>query len=242
MAPLFEELDYRPTPMGALSLRRRREPRFDVEIEEIKLDEEFLMSSLFTDGEIALAELALAAHGGTGLDVAVGGLGLGYTAQAALQAPGIASLLVIEAAEAVLDWHRDGLLPLGPLLCGDPRCRLQQGDFFALVAAGQGGLDLQDAARRFDAILVDIDHAPDFVLHAGHGSFYSPEGLRRLARHLRPGGIFALWSNDPPDTGFGATLAAAFHWTAAERVAVHDPHGGVAGQNTIYLARDPVAN
>ncbi|MEQ8344473.1 MAG: hypothetical protein RLO22_21200 [Sneathiellaceae bacterium] len=239
MSPLFEELDYRPTPMGDLSLRRRREPRFDVTIEEIKLGEEFLMSSLFTDGEIALAELALAAHGGTGMDVAVGGLGLGYTALAALQRPCTGALLVIEAAQAVLDWHRDGLLPLGPQLCADPRCRLVQGDFFAR-AAGLDGLDPQDPARRFDAILLDIDHAPGFVLHPGHRGFYSAAGLRRLARHLRPGGIFALWSNEPPDPGFGDTLAGAFAWTRAERVPVRDPHGGIAGQNTIYLAREPV--
>ena len=49
----FEELDYRPTPIGALSLRRRRELKLVVDVFEIKLGDEFLMSSLFTASEIA---------------------------------------------------------------------------------------------------------------------------------------------------------------------------------------------
>ena len=37
MSALFEELDYRATPIGALSLRRRRELRLGVDVFEIKL-------------------------------------------------------------------------------------------------------------------------------------------------------------------------------------------------------------
>ena len=54
MSAAFEELDYRPTPIGALSLRRRRELTLGVDVFEIKLGDEFLMSSLFTASEIAL--------------------------------------------------------------------------------------------------------------------------------------------------------------------------------------------
>src|SRR3954468_6851135 len=78
----FEELDYRPTPIGALSLRRRRELTLGVDVFEIKLGDEFLMSSLFTASEIALARLGLAGLSEPGLDVVVGGLGLGYTGKA----------------------------------------------------------------------------------------------------------------------------------------------------------------
>jgi hypothetical protein len=107
MSRLFEELDYRPTPIGALVLRRRREARLGVDVLEIKLGEEHLMSDLFTASEIALAELGLAACAGEGLDVVVGGLGLGYTARAALGEPRLGSLVVVEYLEAVIDWHRD---------------------------------------------------------------------------------------------------------------------------------------
>ena len=55
MSVSFEELDFRPTPMGVLSLRRRRRPMSDVDVYEIKLGDEFLMSSQFTAAEIELA-------------------------------------------------------------------------------------------------------------------------------------------------------------------------------------------
>ena len=82
----FEELDYQETPLGAISLRRRSEPRLNGEIlYEVKLNEDFLMSSLFTEAEIQLAKLGLATMEGSDWDVVVGGLGLGYTAVAALK-------------------------------------------------------------------------------------------------------------------------------------------------------------
>jgi hypothetical protein len=135
----FEELDYRPTPIGALSLRRRRELKLGVDVFEIKLGDEFLMS-MFTASEIALARLGLAELSEHGLDVVVGGLGLGYTAKAVLEHQKVASLLVVEALEAVIEWHAEGLVPLGPELTGDLRCRFVQGDFFAL-AASEAGFD-----------------------------------------------------------------------------------------------------
>ena len=112
MSLYFEELDYRLTPIGALSLRRRRELSLGVDVFEIKLGDQYLMSSLFTASEIALARLGLAELSGPGLDVVVGGLGLGYTAQAVLEHETVKSLLVVEALDAVIDWHETGLLPL----------------------------------------------------------------------------------------------------------------------------------
>jgi len=61
MSLSFEELDYRPTPIGAVRLRRRRQLSLGVEVFEIKLGEDYLMSSLFTASEIAVARLGLAA-------------------------------------------------------------------------------------------------------------------------------------------------------------------------------------
>ncbi len=236
MSLYFEELDYRATPIGALSLRRRRELTLGIDVYEIKLGDEFLMSSLFTASEIALARLGLADLTAGRLDVVVGGLGLGYTAQAVLQTDGVASLLVVDALEAVIDWHRSGRLPLGPELTGDPRCRLVHGDFFAL-AAGSDGFDPERPGRRFDAILVDIDHSPDFLLDPANAAFYRPEGLRRLARHLRPGGVFGLWSNDPPDTAFTTRLAETFATARAAPVTFRHPVKDLEFTQTVYLAR-----
>ncbi len=129
MSVFFEELDYCPTPIGGLSLRRRREHKLDVDVFEIMLGEEYLMSSLFTVSEIALARLGLAGLDGDKLDVVVGGLGLGYTANAVLENANVASLVVVEVLEPVIQWHEKGLLPLGRVLTTDPRCRIVQGDF-----------------------------------------------------------------------------------------------------------------
>jgi spermidine synthase len=235
MSLYFEELDYRSTPIGALSLRRRRDMALGMDVFEIKLGDEYLMSSLFTASERALADLGLATPK-TGLDVVVGGLGLGYTAQAVLAHETVKSLIVVEALDAVIDWHETALLPLGPVLTGDSRCRFVHGDFFAL-AASQSGFDRDLPERRFDAILVDIDHSPDLLLHANSASFYRPEGLRNLSAHLHPGGVFGLWSNDRPDDAFTRRLADVFGNARAESVVFYNPLQNQNVTQTVYLAR-----
>src|SRR5476651_1379407 len=104
----FEELDYRQTRLGELTLRRRRILSLEgLEVFEVKLGDAFLMSSLFHEVEVALADLGLSGLQGP-LDVVAGGLGLGYTAVAALQHAAVRSLVVIEALDAVIDWHVRG--------------------------------------------------------------------------------------------------------------------------------------
>jgi spermidine synthase len=163
----------------------------------------------------------------------VGGLGLGYTARAVLDDPRVGSLTVIDAIEEVIVWHRTGLLPLGPGLSGDPRCRLIHGDFFAMAQA--------PPTRLLHAVLVDIDHAPGHVLHPGHQPFYTPDGLRALAAHLRPGGVFGLWSDDPPDQWFLGNLEQVFSSAQAHVVTFPNPLRGGTSANTVYLARSALA-
>lgn len=234
---VFEELAFCQTRLGELSLRRRTEVLLGVEVHEVKLGEEFLMSSLFTEGEIALSKLGLAGCGPGPLDVVVGGLGLGYTAAEALKCPDVASLLVVEAMPEVIDWHRRGLVPLGAGLTADRRCMLMAGDFFALARGG--GFDPANPQRRFDAILLDIDHSPRHVLNPAHAWLYTEAGVRRLAEHLRPQGVFALWSNDPPDEKFLAALAASFREADARVVAFHNPYQRRDATNTVYVGRAP---
>ncbi|GAA4889159.1 spermidine synthase [Streptomonospora salina] len=240
MGRRFEELDWRPTAMGDLVLRRRWDPVAGADVHEIKLGDDFLMSSMFTAGEVEMARLALAGSGGGPLDVAVGGLGLGFTAQAALEHTAVSSLVVVEAMPEVIDWHERGLIPAGADLAADPRCRFVHGDFFAL-ADSASGLDPDGEARRFHAILVDIDHSPRHLLDAGHAGFYEADGLRRLARFLHPGGIFALWSDDPPDPEFSAVLGEVFADARAETVTVPNPLQDRDAANTVYLATAPAA-
>ena len=239
MSSRLEELAWEPTPIGEVSLRRRRDPSTGLDIFEVKLGEEYLMSSLFTVAEIALADLALArlTRAGTpssGWDVVVGGLGLGYTADAVLADAGVRELTVVDALEPVIRWHREELVPLGRRLANDPRCRLVHGDFFAM--SRQSGFDPDAPDRRFDAVLVDIDHSPRHQLGAGNGDFYTVAGVRRLAAHLNPGGVYGLWSNDPPDQDYVDVLAAVLTDVVAEVVTFWNPLQGRPATNTVYLA------
>ena len=199
------------------------------------------MSSLFTASEIALAELGLAALTGDKLDILVGGLGLGYTAKSVLEHDSVGSLLVVDMLEAVIDWHRAGLLPLGTEVADDSRCTLVQGDFFA-GAASTAGFDPDAPGRRFDAILVDIDHSPEALLDDRSAGFYGTEGLGALAVHLKPGGIFGLWSNDKPDSTFTERLSEIFAEAWAEPVTFHNPLQDRPFTQTVYLARTAAAN
>jgi spermidine synthase len=193
------------------------------------------MSSQFTAAEIELARLGLAALGRGDLDVVVGGLGLGYTARAVLGDARVRSLSVVDALAEVIEWHEQGLLPIGRELTGDPRCRLVHGDFFAMSSFAEG-FDDRSPGRRFDAVLVDIDHSPRKWLAPRHAALYEPEGLARLAGHLHPGGVFALWSNDPPDTAFERVLADIFATTASHVVTFDNLRGDHDASNTVYVA------
>lgn len=239
MSRLFEELDYQPTPLGPVSLRRRRILSLDdLEVFEVKLGDSFLMSSLFHDVEEALANLGLAELAGTGpLDVVVGGLGLGYTAAAALDHAEVRSLLVVDFLAAVIGWHERRMVPLGARLTDDPRCRFVHGDFFAAASAGSPGFDPAQPGRRFHAVLLDIDHSPQNLLHPQNAAFYTPEGLRALAGRLHPGGVFALWSDDPPDAALVRSLETAFASVRAEIVTFPNPLLDQESASTVYVAR-----
>ena len=234
MSALFEELDYRVTPMGPIALRRRTLLALDRDVYEVMLGDEHLMSSLFTEGEIALATSGLEACEGDGLNVVVGGLGLGYTARAALDDPRVGEVIVVDAMEAVIDWHRQGLLPMGYHLAAEARCRLVEGDFFALA---DEGFDVGEPGRRFDAVLLDIDHSPRALLNEAHARFYTAASLKRMAAQLVPGGVFAMWSDAAPDAEFEAVLATVFAAVKAKVVNFANPLTGADSSCTIYVAK-----
>ena len=227
----FEELDFQPTPMGDLMLRRRTDARLGVDIFEVKLGEEFLMSSLFTVAEEELATVGLDATVGDDLAVLVGGLGLGYTAVTALRDPRVSAMTVIDTMPAVIDWHRRGLLPVSDAITSDQRTRLVLDDFFAVMRREPEG------GARYDAILLDVDHSPRHQLDASHADLYTVPGLRALTHHLTNGGVFALWSDDPPDDDFMATLSSVFSEARAHVVDFDNPLTGGMSSNTVYVAR-----
>jgi spermidine synthase len=168
-------------------------------------------------------------------DVVVGGLGLGYTARAVLEHAEVASLLVVDALKPVIDWHQRGLVPLGEQITRDPRTRIVHADFFASANSAEG-FDPEHPRRRFHAVLLDIDHSPRDLLHPRNASFYQPEGLRALVAQLHPGGVFALWSDEPPDEEFLGTLDTAFATARAHIVTFPNPLLEAESASTVYVA------
>ena len=241
MSFIFEELDCQPSPIGDISLRRRSEPRLKNQIIfEVKLGDEFLMSSLFVEAEEQLSTLGLAALKRNGhqndLDIVVGGLGLGYTAVEALKDPGVKRMRVIDIMQPVISWHQRGLLPLGDILATDARSELVQGDFFKLATAPGEGFGQNQALEKVHAVLLDIDHSPRHWLNDANQGFYTEAPLKRLAEKIYSGGVFALWSNEVPDEAFSDLLKRVFVNCEAHTITFPNPYSGEASSNSVYVA------
>ena len=242
MSFVFEEIDYQETPRGAISLRKRSEPRLDNKIlYEVKMNEEFLMSSLFVEAEVQLSKLGLAKFGHEKLDVVVGGLGLGYTAKAALDFPNVQSLVVVDVMAPVISWHEKGLVPLGNELTNDERCSYALGDFFEFATAQNVNFDGSQAneesgVEKVHAVLLDIDHTPSYWLNPENSRFYNKESLLAMKAKIHSGGIFGLWSDEKPDDEFVTVLESAFDKVETHMVYFPNPYTGEKSSNSVYLA------
>lgn len=233
--PQFEILDYVDTPIGTLSLRRRELlGRPGTLVTEVSVGHELLMSSLNTLSEVALADEAIALHAGRPAPrVLVGGLGLGYTAHAALAGPGVEYVEVVDRLPEVMGWMRKGLLPLSSELNADPRIKLVEGDAYARLlrppAADEQG---------FDSILIDIDHTPTERLAAGSAAFYTAAGQRKVMQHLRLGGVLGVWSAGDDDA-FAGVLCEVYPEARRARVRWVNEliDDGEEVEDVIFLAR-----
>ena len=234
----YEELDFRSTPIGDLMLRRRRLIQLGgLDIYEVKLGEDFLMSSLFHEAESQLSKLGLLELEKDHLDVVVGGLGLGYTAVSALEDMRVSSLVVVEYLEGVIEWHQKGLVPLGNTLTADPRCQLVHADFFSMSRDVSKSFDPSHPTKKHDAILLDIDHTPTRVLNQTNTRFYTEKGLRELTQHLKPGGVFALWADGPPEIAFSDHLGKVFTTVTSHTIVFDNPIAGGTSEGAVYVAR-----
>lgn len=233
MSPLpYEELAFASTSLGEISLRKRYDRLTRRWVHEVRLGDEYLMSSQFNATELALAHLGLADAPGEELRVLVAGLGLGFTAHAALKDPRTTCLVVVELVGAVIDWHVRELVPDTRGLAADPRCELVEADFFAMMRSGQ--------CPQVDVLLVDIDHSPEVLLAEGHRDFYSTSGIRSAAAALSDQGVFALWSDDPPEDQLLDHLRASFTHARPEVVSFNNPITGGESACTVYVASRPL--
>lgn len=157
-----------------------------------------LMSSRAHGSEAALARLACAALGERPAPaLLIGGLGLGYTLRAALDALGpLATVEVVEVFAAVVEWVRGPLGSLSGRPLSDPRVRVRAGDVGAV---------LERSAGRYDAVVLDVDNGPGVLALPANRRLYTAPGLRRTARALKPDGVIAVWLPGP-DPGFARRL------------------------------------
>jgi spermidine synthase len=158
------------TTAGEVVLRRRDG------VTELVVNGVFAMDSAEVASELALADAA----GGPPGRVLVGGLGLGYTVVRLLDA-GAELVRVVELAEPLLDWARDGLTEQLGRVAADPRVQLVAGDIADAITPG------------WDAILLDVDNGPSFLIHDHNRRVYSEDFLRTCFRALNPGGRLVVW-------------------------------------------------
>jgi spermidine synthase len=133
----------------------------------------FVMDDAETSSERRLAEVVLERGA---RDVLVGGLGLGFTTRRLLEDPDVRRVLVAELHAAVVE-STD---------LDDPRAEIVVGDVRAVLA------EQPDAT--FDAVLLDVDNGPDFLVHDANAGLYEGHGIAEAVRVLRPGGTLAVWS------------------------------------------------
>lgn len=173
-------------PRGEVVLRRRGHG--DDAVDELIVNGAFAMDSAETGSERALAELAWPRA-----SVLVGGLGLGFTAAALLDGR-VGSLDVVEIEEALVGWAYEGVTPRLAQVARDPRARMWVADVRSVLSGGE-----REPVGPWDAILLDVDNGPVFLIHAANADLYGTEALAAAYARLTPGGILAIWCQGPHD-------------------------------------------
>jgi len=178
---------------------------------EIILNGVFLMASYHRRSEQALAELALAPLAGqAGLHILIGGLGMGFTLQAALAHPQVAHVEVVEIEPLVVAWNRRYFADLNGRALDDPRVHLIEGDIAEHLTRTPG---------RYHAVCLDVDNGPTWTVSEANARLYREPMLRCIADVLRPGGVLTVWSAERSPE-FQQRLMALFG--RAEEIGVED--------------------
>jgi spermidine synthase len=187
-----------------------------------------LMNSRLSGSEEAMATLAFDRIGQRPkARVLIGGLGMGFTLRATLAAFGSdVRIVVAELVPAVVDWARGPLDDLHGASLDDPRVTLRLGDVGEAIAAEADG---------YDAILLDVDNGPGGLSRKENDGLYSPAGLARAKRALRPGGVLEVWSSTR-DNSFTARLKRSGY--AVEEIGVR-AHKGRGARHVIWMATRP---
>ncbi len=203
-----EQLGRHVGPRGEVVLQRRT-TAVDA-VEELIVNGVFAMDSVDTSTERRLAEFATRS---ARRRILVGGLGLGYTA-AEILATDVGRVDVVEIEACLVEWARAGLTPTLAAVSADPRAHLHIADVRTVLAGrGLAGRELagRGLAGPWDAIVLDVDNGPDFLIHAANDALYSPASLQAAYALLAPGGTLAIWCQGP-----SAELASTLRQTSGQ--------------------------
>lgn len=200
MAQPWNTLEQAETADGVIELRRRGERDF-----LILINGRVLMNSSANRSELLVGELPCrAVSARPGPRVLIGGLGMGLTLRAALDAlPPSARVTVAELNPVIVHWCRGPLGDLTSRAIDDPRVAVKIADVAQMIDRAA-----QDAALRYDAVIIDLYEGPGSGTDPVQDPFYGSRALTRTRDALRPGGIFAVWG-EAPDRAFEQRLASA---------------------------------
>ena len=174
-------------PRGEVALQRRLGA--DTNVEELIINGVFAMDSSETSTESLLAELAL--PNDRARRVLVGGLGLGYTV-AAISTMDVDVIDVVEIEQCLIDWAHEGATATLAAVVADPRIRLLAGDIRLVLERLCDG-----PVGPWDAIVLDVDNGPDFLIHPRNRALYTEDTLGAAYAQLAPGGTLVIWCQGP---------------------------------------------
>lgn len=185
------------TPNGEIQLQRLNQKP---PVYEIIFNGVFMVASYNQLSERRLATLAIEPLSGKNLRVLIGGLGIGYTLQATLAHQTVGAVEVVELDEHIIEWNKRFFGELNGHALSDPRVRLIQMDFARY---------LDETTGTYQAIVLDLDNGPNWLVLESNGRMYSVETLRKMRGLLEAGGVLTVWSAER-DGVFRQRLQGAF--------------------------------
>jgi spermidine synthase len=208
--------------LGEVVLRRRAGPVYELIVNGV-----FLMDTTETSTERLLADAVLDRHDAP-RRILVGGLGLGVTLAALLADVRVEHVDVVEIEPVLVDWLRSGLLPGVETVLADPRVTVIVDDIRRAVRSA--------ASASYDAVVLDVDNGPDFLVRDDNAAVYERPALGDMARSLAAGGIFAVWSA-APSTALASSLITLIG--PCEELVRSVDRGGRQLSYHLYVARRP---
>jgi spermidine synthase len=187
-------LDRVQTQRGELVLREA-DGRFEVISNGV-----FLMDTSDGTSERLLVDAAVSRCGATAPRLLIGGLGVGFSLRRAVSHAHVARIDVVEIEATVIEWNARYPRLLGGEAMADPRVRVVEADLVGWLGS---------TPDRYDAICLDIDNGPNWLVFDANAAAYTAGGIDLAHRCLRPGGVLAVWSASR-DPGFEQRLRTRF--------------------------------